>query len=200
MSNFAPSNKYKTQLLIKHMIVNERDNRKEAILQAATAIMAAARTAPKGKGIDVIEIAMVTGDDLKPIAEEMRNIHEKTGFKFFLRDAGNIEIADAVIFIGTTDHPMGLNCGQCGFDECSQRTAGVPCAINSIDVGIALGSACSKAADLRIDTRIMMSAGLAAQNLNILGNCKQVMALLLSISSKNPFFDRKPKEEQQQNQ
>ncbi|MCQ2255434.1 MAG: DUF2148 domain-containing protein [Bacteroidaceae bacterium] len=177
------------------MILNERDNRHAAILQAATAIMAAARTAPKGKGVDVIEITTVSGDDLLPIAAEMRNISEKTGFKFFLRDADNIEIADAVVFIGTTDHPHGLNCGQCGFAECGKRTAEVPCAINSIDVGIALGSACSKAADMRIDTRIMMSAGLAAQNLGLLGECRQVIALLLSVSSKNPFFDRKPKEQ-----
>lgn len=178
------------------MILNERSNRNTAILQAATAIMTAARTAPKGKGVDVIEIASVSGDELKTIATEMRKIHDENGFKFFLRDADNIEIADAVIFIGTTDHPHGLNCGQCGFDVCSLRTENVPCAINSIDVGIALGSACGKAADLRIDTRIMMSAGLAAQRLQILGNCRQVIALLLSISSKNPFFDRKPKEEQ----
>ena len=31
------------------------------------------------------------------------------------------------------------------------------------DVGIALGSACSKAADYRVDSRILFSAGLAAQ-------------------------------------
>jgi len=176
------------------MILNERDNRKEAVLQAATAIMAAARTAPKGKGIDVIEIATVSGEELLPIANEMRRISEETGFKFFLRDANNLEIADAVVFIGTANHALGLNCGHCGFAECVQRAEDVPCAINSIDVGIALGSACSKAADMRIDTRVMMSAGLAAQNLKILGECKQVMALLLSVSSKNPFFDRKPKE------
>lgn len=176
------------------MILNERNNREEAVRQAATAIMAAARTAPKGKGIDVIEIATVSGDDLKLIAEEMRKIYEENGFKFFLRDADNIEIADAVVFIGTNEQAMGLNCGHCGFPECAQRPAGVPCAINSIDVGIALGSACSKAADMRIDTRVMMSAGLAAQRLKILGDSKQVLALLLSISSKNPFFDRKPKE------
>lgn len=176
------------------MILNERNNREEAVRQAATAIMAAARTAPKGKGIDVIEIATVSGDDLKLIAEEMRKIYEENGFKFFLRDADNIEIADAVVFIGTNEQAMGLNCGHCGFAECAQRPAGVPCAINSIDVGIALGSACSKAADMRIDTRVMMSAGLAAQRLKILGDSKQVLALLLSISSKNPFFDRKPKE------
>lgn len=176
------------------MILNERNNREEAVRQAATAIMAAARTAPKGKGIDVIEIATVSGDDLKLIAEEMRKIYEENGFKFFLRDADNIEIADAVVFIGTNEQAMGLNCGHCGFAECAQRPAGVTCAINSIDVGIALGSACSKAADMRIDTRVMMSAGLAAQRLKILGDSKQVLALLLSISSKNPFFDRKPKE------
>lgn len=36
------------------MILNERDARHEHILQAARQIMTAARTAPKGKGIDII--------------------------------------------------------------------------------------------------------------------------------------------------
>lgn len=39
------------------MILNERDARHEHILQAARQIMTAARTAPKGKGIDIIEVA-----------------------------------------------------------------------------------------------------------------------------------------------
>ena len=38
-------------------------------------------------------------------------------------------------------------------------TNDVPCAFNSIDVGIAVGSACATAADLRLDTRVMYSAG-----------------------------------------
>jgi uncharacterized ferredoxin-like protein len=71
----------------------------------------------------------------------------------------------------------------------------VPCAINSVDVGIAIGSACATAADNRVDTRVMFSAGLAAQRLNILEGCKQVFAIPISASSKNPFFDRKPKEQ-----
>lgn len=33
---------------------------------------------------------------------------------FFLRDADNIEQADAVILIGTRRHPLGLNCAYCG--------------------------------------------------------------------------------------
>ena len=71
----------------------------------------------------------------------------------------------------------------------------VPCAINSVDLGIAIGSACATAADLRVDTRVMFSAGLAAQRLGLLEDCKCVMAIPVSASSKNPFFDRKPKEE-----
>ncbi|CCX95070.1 putative uncharacterized protein [Bacteroides sp. CAG:20] len=60
-----------------------------------------------------------------------------------------------------------------------------------MDVGSAIGSACSKAADLRIDTRVMFSAGTTAQSMNLLPGCNQIIALALSVSSKNPFFDRK---------
>ena len=63
----------------------------------------------------------------------------------------------------------------------------------SVDLGIAIGSACAMAADMRVDTRVMFSAGLAAQRLGLLGDCKCVMAIPVSCSSKNPFFDRKPK-------
>ena len=57
-------------------------------------------------------------------------------------------------------------------------------------MGIALGSMAAKAADLRIDTRIMFSAGYAARKLGLLSECRNVLAMPLSISSKNPFFDR----------
>lgn len=40
------------------MIANERDVRHEHILNVARQMMTAARTAPKGKGIDAIEVAM----------------------------------------------------------------------------------------------------------------------------------------------
>ena len=55
-----------------------------------------------------------------------------------------------------------------------------------------MGSACSKAMDYRVDTRVMFSAGLAAQRLGVLGeDVRQVYAIPVSISSKSPFFDRK---------
>lgn len=179
------------------MIQNERDIRHEQVLQVARQMMTAARTAPKGKGADIIEIALVTGDDIQKLSEQMIALSEEKDMKFFLRDADNILSAECVVLIGTHEGAPGLNCGHCGYPQCTVRPAGVPCAINSVDVGIALGSACATAADCRVDTRVMFSAGLAAQRLDILKGCRQVFAILVSASSKNPFFDRKSKKPEQ---
>jgi len=179
------------------MILNERDVRQDSVLAAARQIMTAARTAPKGKGIDVLEVLTITGEDIEKLSDEMRKAYEENGFKFFLRDADNILQAEAVILIGTNDLCQGLNCMRCGFSLCSDRPQSVPCALNTIDVGIAVGSACATAADLRIDTRIMHSAGIAAMRPGMpCEGLKNVLAMPLSCKSKNPFFDRKPKEEQ----
>lgn len=177
------------------MIQNERELRHETVLHIARQMMTAARTAPKGKGIDIVEVALVTGDDLKTLSNRMIALAEEQGMKFFLRDADNILSAECVVLIGTREQAQGLNCGHCGYALCGDRPAGVPCAINTIDVGIAIGSACATAADNRVDTRVMFSAGLAAQRLNWLEGCRQVFAIPVSASSKNPFFDRKPKEQ-----
>ena len=177
------------------MIQNERELRHETVLHIARQMMTAARTAPKGKGIDIVEVALVTGDDLKTLSNRMIALAEEQGMKFFLRDADNILSAECVVLIGTREQAQGLNCGHCGYALCGDRPTGVPCAINTVDVGIAIGSACATAADNRVDTRVMFSAGLAAQRLNWLEGCRQVFAIPVSASSKNPFFDRKPKEQ-----
>ena len=176
------------------MIQNERDIRHEHILNVARQMMTAARTAPKGKGIDIIEVALVTGEDIKILSDKMIAMVEEHGMKFFLRDADNILSAECIVLIGTREQAQGLNCGHCGYATCAARAEGVPCALNSIDVGIAIGSVCATAADMRVDTRVMFSAGLAAQQLNWLKDCKMVMSIPVSASSKNPFFDRKPKQ------
>ena len=177
------------------MIQNEREIRHEYVLQAVRQMMTAARTAPKGKGIDIIEVAMVTDEDIKRLSEELVIMSGETGLKFFLRDADNILQAEAIMIAGTRQQVQGLNCAHCGFPACVEKPETVPCAINSVDLGIAVGSACVTASDLRLDTRVMFSAGMAAQRLGMLGDCKCVMAIPVSASSKNPFFDRKTKTE-----
>ena len=83
------------------MIINERDLRHQSVVEAAHRMMTAARTAPKAKGVDIIEIALVEErEDLEKLAEAMRRRSEETGFKFLLRDADNILQGEAVILIG----------------------------------------------------------------------------------------------------
>ena len=173
------------------MILNERDNRHDQVLHIAQQMMVAARTAPKAKGVDIIEVAMVTESNIRILSDTMKQMYEDNGFKFFLRDSENILQAECIILIGTREHPHGMDCGYCGYEECRMREEGVPCVINSVDVGIAIGSACSVAADNRVDTRVMFSAGQAAQKLDWLDGCSQVFAIPVSAASKNPFFDRK---------
>lgn len=170
---------------------NERDIRQSTVAEAGRLMMMAARTAPKGKGVDIVEIVLLDKrDELEILAAEMRRHAESKGLKFFLRDAANVLAAQAVLLIGTPERPLGLNCGYCGYAECDLKPAGVPCAFNSIDLGIAVGSACSKAADLRVDSRVMYSAGTCAAALGWPRGCRDVIAILLSASSKSPFFDR----------
>lgn len=178
------------------MIINERGIRHEAAMEIAKRMMVAARTAPKGKGVDIIETAAITDEDIRALSAKMKEIGQETGMHFFLRDAENILSAKAVVLVGTRQQVQGLDCAYCGFARCAQKPQDTPCAINAIDVGIAVGSACSVAADHRADTRVMFSAGMAAQQLGLLEGCRQVIAIPVSISSKNPFFDRKPKEGQ----
>ncbi len=174
------------------MILDERNCREEAILEATRAIMTAGRTAPKGKGLDLIEIITLIGDDRHTLAEAMRRTSEETGLKFLLRDAENIEASLAVILVGTRQQTLGLNCGYCGYAHCADKAnyPNVPCALNTIDIGVALGSMATKAADLRLDTRIMFSAGYTAQRMGLMKGCRQILAMPISISSKSPFFDR----------
>ena len=177
------------------MILDERDCRHEEALRIARQMMVAARTAPKAKGVDIIEVALITESNIHILSETMRQIYEENGMKFFLRDADNILSAECIVLIGTRPLPLGMNCEYCGFPTCGEKRASTPCAFNSVDVGIAIGSACSVAADNRADTRVMFSAGYAAQQLGWLEGCRQLFAIPVSISSKSPFFDRKPKTE-----
>ena len=178
------------------MIYNERTQRHEQVIVAARQMMTAARTAPKARGVDIIEIVLIEGDELKALADRMVEIGNERNRPSFLRDAGNVLQAECVVVIGTKYQSLGLNCGHCGFSTCAEREQNgeVPCSLNSIDVGIAIGSACAIAADLRLDTRVMYSIGVAVEQLGWIGEGVHLtMGIAVSASSKNPFFDRPTK-------
>lgn len=154
-------------------------------------MLTTARTAPKGRGADTLEVALVTGDDLERLASEMdRLVSEEGKAPFFSRDAGCLRRSEAVILIGSRNVPLGLNCRRCGFTSCGEKPAAVPCVFNNVDAGIAIGSVTAMAAQLHIDNRVMFSAGVAAESLNLMNGVRGICAIPLSCSSKSPFFDR----------
>lgn len=176
-------------------MITEAQTAKEIILLTAKEMMAAARTAPKTRGMDPVYIAMLEEAEITKLAVQMKEIAEMFQQPFFARDASCIENLPAVILIGTELKQMELEvCGLCGHTNCvtKREYPGVPCAFNMTDLGIAIGSAVSVAAAKHIDNRVMYSVGMAAKASGLLpDNVLFAFGIPLSISSKNPFFDRK---------
>ena len=59
-----------------------------------------------------------------------------------------------------------------------------------VDLGIALGSAVKLASDLSVDNRMMYTIGSAAKAQKLLDS-DVIIGIPLSVSGKNPYFDRK---------
>ena len=177
------------------MLKKNPEKADEVLLRMAEEICVAIRTAPKAKGIDNLTTMILTGAEKDKLAEKMEEIAGKYDHKGFIRDADNVKQAQALILLGTKIEPVNLKiCGICGFKNCAENKArnGV-CVFNAHDLGIAVGSAVSKAMDLRIDNRVMYSIGWAAREMNLLGEeIKIIMGIPLSVTGKSPFFDRKP--------
>ena len=178
----------------------EEELRKEAIKLAAHLLAISARTAPKSKGEDDVEIVYVDGEELEKIAEKMVELAgEKGRSSDFVRDAEGVRKSQAILLIGVNGgKPLGLNCGACGFDcnefkEISRKKGkdfvGPNCLFKLLDLGIALGSAVKLASIINVDNRIMYRIGTAAK---MLGYAKAdvVMGIPLTALGKNPFFDR----------
>jgi uncharacterized ferredoxin-like protein len=167
---------------------------KEGLMEAARAMCVAARTAPKAKGTDNLVAAILTGAEKDRVAAEMQRIGESKSLAAFVRDAGNVRTAAALMVIGTRLAPLRLpSCGFCGKEDCDKNlAAGGVCAFNAGDLGIAIGSAVSMGADRRIDCRVMFTAGRAALTLEILGSDVRIAyGIPISVGPKSPFFDRK---------
>jgi uncharacterized ferredoxin-like protein len=177
------------------MLIKSKQAEEAAVLELAHAICAAVRTAPKACGVDVLDTAILTGDDKNAVTNEMRRIGKVLGASadFFLRDAGNVEGCSAVVLVGAKYETRGLGkmCSLCGFADCAASAeAGAACVFPPMDLGIALGSAVAMAADHRIDNRIMYTIGKAAASLGLLGDYKMIMGIPLATTGKSPFFDR----------
>ncbi|HAJ99744.1 MAG TPA: ferredoxin [Bacteroidales bacterium] len=171
--------------------------RKDALLDVAKRMALAAITAPKARGFNNLEVAVVCGAELEQLGRAAIAIGEEEDNPTFLRDGNNVlQSAEAALLVGTRIRSLGLKlCGLCGFSNCAQKNTApdTPCVFNTSDLGTAVGSAVALAADCRVDTRIMYTMGIAARKLGYLSpDIKIIYGVPLSATAKNPYFDRKP--------
>lgn len=186
-------------------MIHEKQAEMEGVLLVATAMAAAARTAPKARGADAIETLIVHGKELEALSRAMVE-HGKTKKMddIFARDAGNVLNSQAVVLIGLKDlgpkkPARPLDCGACGHESCAgflkaekgegSDFPGPVCAFQSIDLGVALASACALASRFHVDNRMMYTIGGPARKLNWMAS-QIIIGIPLSCSGKNIYFDR----------
>jgi uncharacterized ferredoxin-like protein len=191
---------------IHRILLYSRMTREQnAVMTVAELMALAARTAPKGKGTDTIEITILAKKELKSYAARLEKMGVERNIGFFIRDAKNIAAADACVIIGSRgDTSAGINCGGCGYASCTdfekaknkKKRGDTPfdgpnCVVRMADLGIAVGSAVKTAQIHNVDNRIMYSGGVAARDLGLVPkDCTVVYAIPLSATGKNIFFDR----------
>ena len=177
----------------------------KAVATVADLMALAARTAPKGKGIDTLEIRVLEKKDMKKLATRLEKLGNERNIGFFLRDAKNLAASDGCVLIGCRGRETaGINCSGCGYATCADFTKsgkkkaakGAPfegpnCILRMTDLGIAIGSAVKTAQIHNVDNRVMYSGGVAARDLGLFSkDCTVVYAIPLSATGKNIFFDR----------
>jgi len=169
----------------------------EAIRDVTKFMGVAARTAPKSAGKDFVVIKVIYGEDVASLAKEMIQYGEELGKKNFDRDGDNVKNSLAVLLVGIKDaQSLGLNCGACGYEQCSDRLPhkgsefdGPQCAFRLLDMGIAIGSAVKTAGIMNVDNRIMYRAGVVAKKIGFI-DADFVMGIPLSVTGKSIYFDR----------
>ena len=187
--------------------LNSKEVEKNAITMAAALMAASARTAPKARAVDSTESMVLMDDDLEKLASAMeKKAADKPEFlsTVLKRDANNVRNSGGVLLLGVTGEPkkieQPLDCGACGFASCEHLAkarkqarikdfTGPVCIFQAMDLGIALCSSVKLAADFGIDNRMMFTAGAAAKSLGLLDS-DVIIGIPLSVSGKNPYFDR----------
>ena len=172
------------------------------VLRTVAELMAlSARTAPKSRGEDFVEIKILNSrEEIEKLSQEMVSFGERSGKGSFDRDAESVANSQVVLLVGIKDAgSVNLNCGACGFASCNEMEAsprtdlefsGPQCALRLLDLGIAIGSAVKTASLLNADNRIMYRIGAVARSIGLVDwDC--VMGIPLSASGKNIYFDRK---------
>jgi uncharacterized ferredoxin-like protein len=195
--------------------MDQREIMLDALRNVAKLCAVAAMTAPKSGGQlflkgskPFIETVIVEDrDTLGRLAEWMRAQGTKLREAIWFRDADTSEKLDLVLFIGLAKwYPPVYDCGACGYGTCAEflvaakkhhtseaenwQFSGPICQLRAVDLGIAVGSAAKLAAMNNVDCRCQTRIAGAARHLGII-EADLAVALSMSVTHKNIFFDKK---------
>src|SRR5512135_1151214 len=186
-----------------------------ALRQVASLCAVSAVTAPKSGGQlflkgarPFIETVIVEDrETLHRLAEWLRERGKKLKAPIWFRDADTAEKLDLVLFIGLVKwYPPVYDCGACGYATCAEflrasehhqvegsedwEFPGPICQLRCVDLGVAVGSAAKVASLNNIDARCQTRIAAAARHLGVI-EADLAVALSMSVSHKNIFFDKK---------
>ena len=195
--------------------MNQHEIFMDSIRHVARLCAVSAMTAPKSGGQlflkggkPFIETVIVEEEaTLKKLADWLRAQGDKHKEAIWYRDADTAEQLDLVLFIGLANwYPPQYDCGACGYATCAEflqaksqhqspesadwQFNGPVCQLRALDLGIAVGSAAKTASLNNIDTRCQTRIAAAARHLRII-QADLAVALSMSVSHKNIFFDKK---------
>ncbi len=195
--------------------MDQREMFMDALRHVARLCAVAAMTAPKSggqlfsKGAKPFIETVIVEDKvtLSRLAEWLRERGTRLKAPIWFRDAETAEKLDLVLFIGLAKwYPPVYDCGACGYATCAeflrarehQKPEGIEdwefpgpiCQLRCIDLGIAVGSAAKIASLNNVDARCQTRIAAAARHTGIIESDLAV-ALSMSVSHKNIFFDRK---------
>jgi len=195
--------------------MDQREIFMEALRHVAQLCAVAAMTAPKSGGQlflkgakPFIETVMVEEPDtLQRLADWLRTRGTQLKDPIWFRDADTTEKLDLVLFIGLAKwYPPVYDCGACGYATCAEFLRAAPahhteeaenwefpgpiCQLRCVDLGIAVGSAAKTASLNNVDARCQTRIAAAARHLGVI-QADLAVALSMSVSHKNIFFDKK---------
>ena len=186
---------------------NQHTAENEAVRTMAFMMASAARTAPKGNGVDDIEVLNLDGDDIEKLACVMDELSEQKAIPYpsnaFKTNAWRVRHSNCIMLIGVKgsrrDIERPLDCGACGLGTCASMKKmgrrkgndfyGPTCVLKAIDLGIAIGSAAAMAGMFHVDNRIMYTIGAAAKKMELLES-DVIIGIPMSVSGKSPYFER----------
>lgn len=117
-------------------MTTEETIRDKALTDIARRMLIAARTAPKGKGVDNTVLALCDKEDIKKLSDHLKQMHAQgRAADYFVRDAENILTASAMLLLGTKVQTMGLSPAECVDLKTAPKKINIPrCLAPSIPV------------------------------------------------------------------